>query len=179
MTPLFPSTDWLIPLALGILPVVMRSIGLAWTAPGWGMPGLSWRIRLGLAAVLSLVVAPAAGPLFVDNLPTGSGWIPLIGSCVVELAMGAALGYSAALVVSAARQAGDLIGAQAGLSVASLLDPESGEGATALGHLYGLMATRHLPGPRWPPRSGRCPRRQLSGDPPVSHLAVPNARSGP
>ena len=178
MTPLstfmasFSLTDWLIPLALGLLPVVMRSIGLAWTAPGWGMPGLSWRIRLGLAATLSLIVAPSVGSRFVGNLPTGSGWFSWIGSSVVELAMGAALGYSAALVVSAARQAGDLIGAQAGLSVASLLDPESGEGATALGHLYGLMALAMFLAHRWPSGSGRGTRGQLSSDSSRDQLGI-------
>ena len=133
-------TSWLIPLALGLLPVAMRSIGLAWTAPGWATPGLSWRIRLALAATLTLIVAPALTPSSPLNPPSGSDWFPLLGSSLVELSLGAALGYSAALVIAAARQAGDLIGVQAGLSVASLLDPESSEGATALGHLYALMA---------------------------------------
>jgi flagellar biosynthetic protein FliR len=59
-----------------------------------------------------------------------------------ELAVGAGLGLSLGLVVAAARLAGDLIGAQAGLSAASLLDPEAldaGE-VTPLGHLHALIA---------------------------------------
>lgn len=142
MTDFLPSAAWLLSSARGVLPVVMRSAGLAWTAPGWGMPGISWRVRLGLAAVLSLVVGPSVGfPLRpAESLSAGPGWAVLVGSSLVELAIGAALGFSAALVVMAARQAGDLIGAQAGLSVASLLDPEAGEGATPVGHLYALVA---------------------------------------
>ena len=38
-----------------------RVMGLALTAPGWGTPGLGWRIRLGLAAMVTMVVAPSAG----------------------------------------------------------------------------------------------------------------------
>ena len=54
--------------------------------------------------------------------------------------MGGLLGWSAALIVAAARQAGDLVAAQAGLSAAALFDPETGDELTALGHLYGLIA---------------------------------------
>jgi flagellar biosynthesis protein FliR len=42
--------------------------------------------------------------------------------------------------VAAARQGGELVGAQAGLSAASLINPETGEGMTPMGHLYGLLA---------------------------------------
>ena len=47
---------------------------------------------------------------------------------------------SAGLIVAGARQAGDLVAAQSGLSTASLFDPETGDDLTALGHLYGLIA---------------------------------------
>src|SRR6185312_11238172 len=59
---------------------------------------------------------------------------------LVELAVGAALGWSAALVVAGARQAGEIVGAQAGLSPAALFDPDAGDELTPLGHLYGLIA---------------------------------------
>src|SRR5205823_4880255 len=59
---------------------------------------------------------------------------------VVSHAGTAALGLSAALVVAGARQAGELVGAQAGFAPAALFDPEAGDEMTALGHLYGLVA---------------------------------------
>ena len=61
-------------------------------------------------------------------------------ACLVEGLGGAALGWSAALIVAGARQAGELVGLQAGLSPAALLDPEAAEELTPLGHLYGLVA---------------------------------------
>ncbi len=59
---------------------------------------------------------------------------------MVEAIIGAALGATAALVVAGARQAGEIVGAQAGLSPASLLDPDAGDGLNVLGHLYGWVA---------------------------------------
>jgi flagellar biosynthesis protein FliR len=50
------------------------------------------------------------------------------------------LGWSAALIVAGARQAGELVGAQAGLSASAFFDPMSGDELTPLGHLYGLIA---------------------------------------
>jgi flagellar biosynthesis protein FliR len=50
------------------------------------------------------------------------------------------LGLSAGLIVAAARQAGDLVAAQAGLSASAFFDPELGLELTPLGHLYGLIA---------------------------------------
>jgi flagellar biosynthetic protein FliR len=125
--------------------VASRATGLAWTAPGWGLnlPGLGWRIRLALGLSLAAVLAPTLGPRLGAPSPD-SGWLPLIGNAILEAAVGVALGLGASLVIAAARQAGEIVGAQAGLSPASLLDPEGkpavdGE-LTALGTLYGLVA---------------------------------------
>jgi flagellar biosynthesis protein FliR len=111
-------------------------MGLAATAPAWGTPGLGWRVRLGLAGILTLAIAPVVGSL----VPAPSSPIALGRTCLTEACIGAALGFSMALIVAAARQAGDLVATQAGLSAASLFDPEAGESLTALGHLYGLLA---------------------------------------
>jgi flagellar biosynthesis protein FliR len=59
---------------------------------------------------------------------------------MVEGLIGAALGFSAALIVAGARQAGEVVALQAGLAPAALFDPEAGDDLTPLGHLYGLVA---------------------------------------
>jgi flagellar biosynthesis protein FliR len=116
--------------------IVARVSGLAWTAPAWGSPGLGWRLRVALAVLLTAAVIPAVEPTL--EIPEGAA--ALARACLVEGVIGAALGGAAALVVAGARQAGEIVGAQAGLSPAALLDPEAVEGMTALGHLYGLVA---------------------------------------
>lgn len=116
--------------------VLARVLGLAWSAPALSTSGLGWRLRLGLAATLGSVLVPVVG----GRVSPPAGWPALGGACLVELAVGMALGWSAALVVAGARQAGELVGAQAGLAPAALFDPEAGDDLTPLGHLYGLIA---------------------------------------
>jgi flagellar biosynthetic protein FliR len=136
----------------GCLLIASRSAGLVWTAPGWGMPGLGWRIRLGLAVLLAALLTPGVGPSVGDavagSIGGGAGrgpidlWL-LAPACVIEAAVGMGLGLAVGLVVAAARQAGEIVGSQAGLAPSALLDPEGGAEAgemTALGHLYGLVA---------------------------------------
>jgi flagellar biosynthesis protein FliR len=73
-------------------------------------------------------------------MATPTGWGDVAAACAGEAAVGAALGWAAGLVIAGARQAGELVGAQAGLSAAALFDPDAGDGLTPLGHLYGLVA---------------------------------------
>ena len=72
------------------------------------------------------------------DVPTSLGGLGR--ALIVEAAIGVMLGMSAALIVAGARQAGEVVGGQAGLSAAALLDPEASGEMTPLGHLYGLVA---------------------------------------
>jgi flagellar biosynthetic protein FliR len=128
--------SWWVPQAATVALVLGRVSGLAWTAPGWGTIGLSWRIRAGLVLLLSLLLVPLVGP----EVRTPREPIALARGCLGEVAVGAALGLTAALAVAGARQAGEIVGAQAGLSAAALYDPDAGEELTPIGHLYGLIA---------------------------------------
>lgn len=122
--------------------VLARVLGLAWTAPALATPGLGVRFRLALAALLGAVVLPVVGPSLAAAaaVPVPSSGVAVARAGLVEVLIGAALGFSAALIVAGARQAGELVGLQAGLSPAALLDPEAGAELTPLGHLYGLVA---------------------------------------
>ena len=116
--------------------VLARVSGLAWTAPGLATVGLDARFRLFLAVCLTVMITPLVGReiAIVPGLPS------LAGACVFEAVIGAGLGWSASLVIASARQAGEIVGAQAGLSPAALFDPSLGEAMTPMGHLYGLVA---------------------------------------
>lgn len=116
--------------------IAARASGVAWTAPGFATAGLGWRMRLALAALLTT----ALGPMIAPEIGALGDVASLARMALAEAAVGAALGWSAALIVAGARQAGEVVGAQAGLSAAALLDPDAGEGMTPLGHLYGLVA---------------------------------------
>ncbi|WP_422928319.1 flagellar biosynthetic protein FliR [Singulisphaera sp. PoT] len=116
--------------------ILARVLGMAWTAPALATPGVDSRARLILGALLAAVLIPSVGPQLAAPL----GWEDLARACLAELAVGAALGWSASLIIAGARQAGELVGAQAGLSAAALFDPEAGEELTPLGHWYALVA---------------------------------------
>jgi flagellar biosynthetic protein FliR len=120
--------------------VLARVAGLAWAGPALATPGLGWRFRLALAVLLVAVLLPVVEPMVRLPEGEGAGLAALARACVVEVVIGAALGWSAALVVAGARQAGEVVGLQAGLSPAALLDPEAGDELTPLGHLYALVA---------------------------------------
>jgi len=122
-------------LGVGLL-ILARIAGVCWTAPALSASGLSWQQRLGLAGMLGVLIVPLVAPTIA--LPpnrTAAAW-----SLLSEVLAGAVLGWSAALIVSGARQAGDLVSAQAGLSSSVFFDPETGDEGTPLGHFYGLMA---------------------------------------
>ena len=133
------TADHIARLAWTIAPwalVLARTLGLAWTAPALATPGLGGRMRLALALALTALLVPVVGP----DLPTLLTPLSLLPALLAEILVGAGLGWSAALVIAGARQAGEVVGSQAGLSPAALFDPEAGDEMTALGHLYGLVA---------------------------------------
>lgn len=113
-----------------------RSAGVCLTAPVLAAPGFALRFRIVLAGVLAAWLAPVVAPrIAAPSLEGATVWL-----IVNELLIGGLIGWSASLVVAGARQAGDVVAAQAGLSVATLFDPENGDESTALEHLYGFIA---------------------------------------
>lgn len=128
--------EWIWPhLGVSFL-VLARIAGVCWTAPGLTTSGLGWRLRLGLIGSLGVLVVPIVAPtVLLPPGPTAAAW-----AVVSEVLAGAMLGWSGALILAGARQAGDLISTQAGLSTSSLFDPETGDEATPLGHFHGLFA---------------------------------------
>jgi flagellar biosynthesis protein FliR len=116
--------------------VVARVLGVCLTAPAFAIPELDWRFRLILALFLSAVLVPVLGPLIAPPLDLSrAGW-----GLLMEVLTGGLIGWSSALIIAGARLAGELVSAQAGLSTASLFDPETGEEMTVLGRLYGWIA---------------------------------------
>ncbi len=112
-----------------------RVAGMCATSPGWSTPGLSWPMRIVGAGWVAFTVWPLVSPSLV--VPEGS----IVGWAVLgELIAGVTLGLTAGLIIAGARQAGEVVGMQAGLSPAALFDPEVGDELTPMGHLYGLIA---------------------------------------
>jgi flagellar biosynthetic protein FliR len=113
-----------------------RALGLVFAAPGWNTPWLDFRAR----PLIALALAWAASPAIIQDIHLPRTPADFVVAAAIEAAIGAAIGFAAALVVQAARAAGDLIAIQAGLSHAGLLQPETDAGASPLGQLFGSLA---------------------------------------
>jgi flagellar biosynthesis protein FliR len=116
--------------------VLARVLGLCLTAPTVAIPEFDWRFRLGVAVTLAAALVPLVGTSVTPPI----GWSDSAWAGLSELLAGAAIGWSAALIMAGARAAGDIVAAQAGLATPTLIDPENGEASNPLARLYGLIA---------------------------------------
>lgn len=161
--------------------VLARVLGLVMLAPMWAAHELPIPLRVGLAAAIALLVAPiqlqASAPQ-VDTL------IQFVTSAAAEALIGLVLGLGVCLFLSALQMSGQLIAAVSGLSLATVVDPHSGEEtpvASRLLHLFGLVVFLSLSGHRLVMAAllqsfaalpiGRDPLNWLAAEPVVALLA--------
>ena len=86
-----------------LLLVFARSAGLAARAPGFSHPSVPPMVRAGLALALAFAVAPHVGPV------RGLDFVALTVAVVGDFAVGAAIGFGAALLYDGAYFAGRAI----------------------------------------------------------------------
>jgi flagellar biosynthetic protein FliR len=133
---MMPLTTWTIAeVAAGLL-VFARLAGLCVAAPVLGDRATPLRLRLFMAAAITLAVAGR----------TGAGlWLPttaweLAGGLIGELALGATIGYAMRLVMDGAELAAVHVGEQIGIGIADALNPTASQAAPTLRTLFRLTA---------------------------------------
>jgi flagellar biosynthetic protein FliR len=135
-----PLTIPMASFALVAVGVAARTVAAVGTCASAAFPESSWRVRMSLAAILSIVALPAAWAASRGMVPVGTGMaIVLAGEALVGLAMGAAV----AAVVGASGWAGEVLGSVSGLSWADDFDPAGdaqSAGIARLGRWLGLGA---------------------------------------
>jgi len=94
-------------------------------------------IRLGLALVLTIAIAPTLPSPPAVPVASGQGILIL----VQQILIGLALGFALRIVFAALSTAGQFIGMQMGLSMASLYDPVNGAQTPVLGQLLIVTST--------------------------------------
>ena len=92
--------------------------------PGLGEMSVPRRIRLTLALVLSAVLLPLHRTAYEVDISTTFG--PILTLMAQEIFIGAVLGLTARLMISALQVAGFVIAQQLGLGFASAVDPTQG-----------------------------------------------------
>jgi flagellar biosynthesis protein FliR len=114
----------------------VRILALVSTAPVLGDPVVPRQIKVALAALLAIVLAPALGTATAVPIVSAAGvWI-----VAQQVLVGVAMGFCMRLVFAAVQAAGEYIGLQMGLSFASFYDPASGGQTVVVARLLNLLA---------------------------------------
>jgi len=132
-------------LAAGIM-VFARLIGFARLAPVFNRKEIPSMVKLSLVFLLTLVITPFVKP---DSLMMMDS---MFLSIVLNIVVGALIGYMAQLIVLAVDAGADMINMQMGLSSAMVLDPTTSSQVSILGKvmsLFGILVFIHLGGIYW------------------------------
>jgi flagellar biosynthetic protein FliR len=104
--------------------------------PGLGEQNISARMRLTFALVLAAIMLPLHRSAYhIDPGALG----PALVMLVEEILIGAMLGVTARLTISALDVAGSLIAQQLGLGFTASIDPTQGEQGAMVGHFLTLL----------------------------------------
>lgn len=112
-----------------------RMLALFSSAPLLSHPSIPLMVRIGLALLVTVIVAPTLAAMPAISPYSGAGVLLI----VQQLLVGVALGFSLQVVFAAAELAGDMIGLQMGLSFASFIDPQRNEQTPIVGSFLGLL----------------------------------------
>lgn len=115
----------------------VRILALMTAGPVFGNRAIPARVKIGLAFLITVVVAPLIGPLPAVAPGSAAGLLILAEQVVIGLAMGLAM----QVVFVAIQTAGILMGLQMGIGFASFLDPVHGDPTPVLGEFLSLVAT--------------------------------------
>jgi flagellar biosynthetic protein FliR len=124
--------------ALGgaFLLVFARTGTMVMLLPGLGEQTISTRLRLTIALVLAAVLLPLHRNAYqIDTSALG----PAVVMLVEELIVGAVLGLTARLTISALEVAGSVIAQQLGLGFVTAVDPSQGEQGVIIGNFLTML----------------------------------------
>lgn len=114
----------------------VRILALVSTAPVLGDPSVPRQIKVVIAALLALALAPTIGAAAAVPMASPAGmWI-----LVQQVLVGVAMGFSMRLVFAAVQAAGEYIGLQMGLSFASFFDPSAGGSTVVVSRLLHMLS---------------------------------------
>jgi flagellar biosynthetic protein FliR len=115
---------------------LFRLLALFSVAPLFSEAGVPRRVKVGLAALIAMLVGPGIANLPVVPVYSFEGLMIIVN----EIAIGIAMGFIMRLVFAAVQYAGETIGLQMGLSFASFFDRNSGGQTVVLASFLNLVA---------------------------------------
>lgn len=165
--------DWsAFPAATALL--MLRWLGLATFAPAYGTETVGQKVRIVLAILLAGLMAPGVRP---PELPADNDFAQWALMATGEFVIGAALGLSVSLWVSAARSAGEWVAMVAGFGSQSFFQPDwdgdSADPPSSMGRLFSILALAIFFTARGPLRLIDLVAASLQASPPGGSLAFP------
>jgi len=117
--------------------LVFARIGaMVMLVPGFGEMAVPPRVRLGIALVLTAVLLPLHRDAYQIDLRSFGPPLVMLGQ---ELLIGAMLGITGRLIMSALNVAGAVIAQQLGLGFVTAVDPTQGQQGVLLGNFLTLL----------------------------------------
>ncbi|SCC91132.1 flagellar export pore protein [Thiomonas sp. X19] len=114
----------------------LRVLAMLSVAPVFGATQIPIQVRVGLAVLIAVALAPALPAMPPVQLGSGLAWMLV----VQQLLVGAVIGLAMTLILSAVQLAGSIIGLQMGLGFSTLFDPVQGVQVTTLASFLNLLA---------------------------------------
>jgi len=121
-------------IAAWVFPFV-RIMAMLSTAPIYDQRSLPIQVRIGLSAIIALLLAQTLPQPVPINDPM------TVAIIAQQILIGVALGFSMKIVFAAFQFAGDIIGLQMGLAFAQFVDPEKGSVSPLIGSFLTILAS--------------------------------------
>jgi flagellar biosynthesis protein FliR len=113
----------------------IRILAMLATAPVFDNRTVQRRTRVGLAALIAILMMP------ILPAPPVLSSVQAIPVLIQQILIGVAMGFSMRLVFAAFEMAGDLLGLQMGLAFAQFIDPARGTQTPLIGSFLGVLAS--------------------------------------
>lgn len=126
-------------MVVGYLLALLRTTAWVMITPPFGTRMVSTRIKVGLAAALTLAVGSRLQSQAVA-LDGGE----LISAAVVQVAIGLVLGFVGVVIFASVQAAGAMLDLFGGFAMAQVFDPQSNVSTSLFGRFYNLLAVTLL-----------------------------------
>ncbi len=116
--------------------VFARMSGMTTTIPIIGFGTVPVRVRISLAVVFTLIIAPVLAPGFHHNF---TSFLPVMFAVLGEVFLGAFIGFGTRMIFEAFAVAGAFIGYQMGMAIMNVFDPGTQEQQPIIGNFWVLI----------------------------------------
>ena len=116
----------------GFALVLFRVAGLMVTAPMFSSQAIPARFRIACALAAAAVLFPLVAPTIAADVTLTTALAGVVG----EMLIGLIIGLGVTIVLVGVQLAGMMIGQQAGIALASVVDPSQGFQSTVVGQVF-------------------------------------------